>query len=135
MRFQLDDGLNYLDRLKNKTDSKTVEELLKVSVSLLVQNLKNKRMLNKARTSIPDALEEIRITEISRTLSLREKVVTFLLCLLGFSTIACISLFFFNGFGLTNLSDKAIMALTTATVSQVAALLVIAVKFLFSKNR
>ncbi len=135
MRFQLDDGSNYLDRLKNKTDSKTVEELLKVSVSLLVQNLKNKRMLNKARTSIPDALEEIRITEISRTLSLREKVVTFLLCLLGFSTAACISLFFFNGFGLTNLSDKAIMALTTATVSQVAALLVIAVKFLFSKNR
>jgi len=135
MRFQLDDVPNYLDRLKNKTDSKTVEELLKVSVSLLVQNLKNKRMLNKARTSIPDALEEIRITEISRTLSLREKVVTFLLCLLGFSTAACISLFFFNGFGLTNLSDKAIMALTTATVSQVAALLVIAVKFLFSKNR
>ena len=135
MRFQLDDGSNYLDRLKDKTDSKTVEELLKVSVSLLVQNLKNKRMLNKARTFIPDALEEIRITEISRTLSLREKVVTFLLCLLGFSTAACISLFFFNGFGLTNLSDKAIMALTTATISQVAALLVIAVKFLFSKNR
>ena len=135
MRFQLDDGLNYLDRLKDKTDFKTVEELLKVSVSLLVQNLKNKKLLIKAKTSISEELEEIRITEISRILSLREKVVTFLLCLLGLSTVACISLFFFNGFGLTNLSDKAIVALTTATISQVAALLVIAVKFLFSRNR
>ena len=56
-----------------------------------------------------------------------------LLTTLIIGNLSCLVLFFLNGFGITSLSDVALCALAAATIAEIAGLLAIAIKCIFTQ--
>jgi hypothetical protein len=72
-------------------------------------------------------------TEASRSLWRLRDITTYtLLAIFSLGTLSTVSLFFLNGLGITSLTDVAMGSLAAATIAEVAGLLVIMVKGLFS---
>ncbi|MBI3468702.1 MAG: hypothetical protein HY000_37340 [Planctomycetes bacterium] len=79
-------------------------------------------------------IEEQRVKDIEANRKLRQLMAWLLFLTFAPANMATIVLFFFNGFGLTNLSDTALLSLQGATVAQLAAIMVIIAKYLFPKT-
>jgi len=77
---------------------------------------------------------DILINERESLIKMRELTLKVLLIIFSIGNIACIALYFLNGFGLTNLSDTAMGSLAAATIAEVAGLSVVVVKFLFPRE-
>lgn len=81
-----------------------------------------------------EVLKDLLIQEKQHEIAARNLMLRATLLVFVIGNFACISLFFLNGFGLTNLSDVAMGSLAAATIAEVAGLLVIAVKYFFQKD-
>ena len=86
----------------------------------------------------PKNYEEIKVElppeEVYRELPLRLLSAATIILLATFiiGNLSCLALFFLNGFGVTTLSDTALCALAAATVAEVAGLLAIIFKGIFT---
>jgi len=95
-------------------------------------------------TPVQRAVREISLDERSsqldltilttlRTLRLRDIATYTLLATLAAGSIASIVLFFLEGFGVTNLTDTEMLALSGATIAEIGGLLTIVLRSLFSQ--
>ena len=87
--------------------------------------------LTKARKYKKTSIEDI---EKIQKISARDWILKVLLIIFATGNIGCLVLYFFNGFGLTKLSDGVLYSLTAVTLAEIAGLLIIAVNFYFPKK-
>ena len=83
-------------------------------------------------SDLPD-YKELLLQEKSQEISARDLILKVILFIFALGNLACLSLYFFNGFGLTHLTDAAMHSLAAATIAEVTGLLIILIKFYFSK--
>lgn len=71
---------------------------------------------------------EEKYKELPLYTNLLRATIIILLVIFLFGNITCLALFVLNGFGITNLSDTALCALSVVTIGEVAGLLMIVLK-------
>jgi len=80
-----------------------------------------------------DVFKDLLIQEKQHEIAARNLILRVILLVFTVGNFACLSLYFLNGFGITNLSDAAMGSLAAATIAEVAGLLVVSVKYFFKK--
>ena len=93
-------------------------------------------MTEKKYGAISDLPEykELLLQEKTQEISARDLILKVILSIFALGNLACLSLYFFNGFGLTRLTDAAMHSLAAATIAEVAGLLIVLIKFYFKKE-
>ena len=93
-------------------------------------------LIDKAKKAESAGEKTLTLPERSmqQDMELRKTVAKGSVWLFGSMNVAAIALVTLNGFGITNLSDKVLIALLTATVAEIAALMMIIARYLFPND-
>ena len=80
-------------------------------------------------------LLQVELQSLEQNVKLRKTMTWFLLVTYGAANLTAIVLLFFNGFGLTTLSDTVLVAVLTATVAELAGIVIVVAQYLFPQNK